>query len=83
MYLCGAYAADQNEAGMLGYVQTGAVEEWAATLDRKLGPDNTATDEGSWRPMTVIPGLPTYRTCHARSVETPPIAIYHVLLTFS
>ena len=81
------YAADHNDAGMLGYVQSKTVEEWCDSLDRKLGvsPGEHHVDaNGCWQRHIFRDGPPnTYRSRHLRARKRGPITIYHTLLDFT
>jgi hypothetical protein len=81
-FLDGRYAKDQDIAGMLGYIQTGTVEQRAAQLASKLGKHCSTLSTGRWEPRPLVPNLPTYQTRHQRAAHLGPIKILHCLLTF-
>lgn len=85
-FLRGDYAAAEDDAGMLGYVQRGTAEDWARKIQAKIEePHNlfALCDHSTWReyPMNSGPTY-TYHTRHNRVVFSRPIDIYHTLLVF-
>ena len=85
-FLSGDYALDQQEAGMLGYVQTDGEVAWAQRIRSRLEQkrdDCAIRRDGGWQAVAMAPGLRyTYRTRHDRKAVGSPITIYHVLLRF-
>lgn len=83
-FLSGAYAAGDNAAGMLGYVQSGETEDWAEKIKRALtkSPRKYAIrSSGAWRETTLDCGpAPTCRTRHDRKRGLGPIEVFHTLL---
>ena len=83
-FLSRRYAKDQPWAGMMGYVQTDTVDQWADRVGTALG-DRPA--DFSVAPETEIffqqvfdPLLPdAYRSDHLRE-DSPPIEIHHLFL---
>lgn len=84
-FLEGHKAAGEPEAGMLGCVQAGEPDEWAARLAARLqapGNPHCVLEEGRWRPHRFARGpAHCYFTAHRRKVHVP-IGIYHTLLVF-
>jgi hypothetical protein len=85
-FLTGEYARDEDEAGMLGYVQGSAPAEWALQiaasfvdpLDILLAPPGL-----KWQ-LAPFPGGPDHTYCsrHSRASVGRPVNIYHSLLLF-
>jgi hypothetical protein len=81
-FVSGAYAADRNAAGMLGYVQNKAVD-WEAKIQTKLGSDRATYGLSAggdvWQrfPFADVP-LTSYRSSHARA--TSPLDVFHTFL---
>ena len=77
------YSRTHSEAGMLGYVQSGTEQEWAAKIARKLiSARHRLITGGAWKPLRIIGGPPhVYRTMHLDKGNID-IAILHVLLLF-
>ncbi len=85
-FLDGRYARNDDFAGMLGYVQEGSLDDWAAELGNAISRDakelNLSTS-GCWRQHQLTPKLPsTYRSGHERPSVGQPIEIFHTLLLF-
>ena len=78
LFLSGEYGRQWPEAGMLGYIQSDEPNHWAEKLSRKL---SDGLDE-PWESLSIVEGLPTFKTCHNRSEGLPPIRIFHALLNF-
>lgn len=85
-FLRGDYAAAEDDAGMLGYVQSDTAENWARKIQMKLEePCNTFVlyDNSTWREYLMRSGPTyTYHTRHDRVALGRPIDIYHTLLVF-
>ena len=84
-YLDGRYAHDDETAGMIGYVQQGAVEDHAASLAQMLRNDPKrywVTEQGQWTHAQVLATLSTYRSVHERVNPLPCIVLLHTLLPF-
>ncbi|HET6251283.1 MAG TPA: hypothetical protein VFE47_26605 [Tepidisphaeraceae bacterium] len=85
-FLSSEYASEQQDAGMLGYVQSKTIEEWVSRLAEMLGispGDFGVTVDGTWRAQQFPDGPAfTYRTCHSRAGVASPITISHTLLDF-
>ncbi|MGD0092814.1 MAG: hypothetical protein ABSE73_23125 [Planctomycetota bacterium] len=85
-YLDGTYRQDDDEAGMLGYVQSDTPANWAAKIEHEM----TASAEslavcpgGAWQAVFLAPGLQfSYRSRHEGPAVGAPITMYHVLLAF-
>jgi hypothetical protein len=85
-FLRGDYARDEDEGGMLGYVQFADMEIWADKLSSAMASDLAAFEIDSTPPFLecyIGSGLPhTYHSRHARKAVGRPIVIYHSLLKF-
>lgn len=85
-FLTGRYPVTDDEAGMLGYVQSDDEQAWAERIERRLHTNNSAysiRSDGAWCRVRVVSGLShTYRTRHDRKSPLPPVTIRHVLLRF-
>jgi hypothetical protein len=85
-FLRGDYAATEDEAGMLGYVQSDTAENWAQRIQAKLQ-ESRATfalyKNSTWREHLMRSGpTNTYHTCHNRAALGRSIDIYHTFLVF-
>lgn len=85
-FLTSEYAGEQHDAGMLGYVQSKTIEEWASQLEDQLKESPGQFDvtvDGTWQVNPFIHGpAKTYRSRHSRGGATAPITIFHTLLDF-
>jgi hypothetical protein len=85
-FLRGEYARSDDMAGMLGYVQSGAAGEWAASIGRVFSEspeDYCVVQDSKWRQAFLVDGMDhTYCSDHRRQTVGTPIAIYHTLLDF-
>ena len=80
------YARDHDDAGMLGYVQTGTCDGWGAKIGQKLMANEVThclVNGSCWRQSIVTKELShTFRTQHDRPAISRPVDIYHTLLLF-
>jgi hypothetical protein len=87
MYIGGEYAAEQDDAGMLGYVQTGEPKTWAAQLDAQLKSkpeEHAVCAGGEWSNWSLAAEIPlTFRSVHIRLSIGRPLVVFHTLLDFS
>ena len=85
-FIRGIYAKDEDESGMLGYVQSGDPQRWAQSVGDRLqgSPQAYAVHPQSpWRRHPIVPVLEhTYRSGHRRESVGRMIEIYHTLLDF-
>jgi len=85
-FLAGNYAADKNEAGMLGYIQSDTPEIWAKKAENKFKTDSTKIQMcsgGDWIRVNIVNKLDcTYRSVHNRILIGKPITLYHLFLDF-
>ena len=85
-FLAGNYAADKNEAGMLGYIQSDTPEIWAEKAANKFKTDAAKIQMrpgGDWIRVNIINKLEySYRTVHDRVSGGKPITMYHLFLDF-
>ncbi|MGE0679981.1 MAG: hypothetical protein AB7P69_03585 [Candidatus Binatia bacterium] len=85
-FLRGDYASAEDDAGMLGYVQSDTAESWARKIQAKLEARRKVFSlhaHSAWRKYPIRSG-PTY-TCHTRHNRVTlrrPIDIYHTFLMF-
>lgn len=85
-YVDGTYRREDDEAGMLGYVQSDNLDNWAARISKEM--TNRATSIGisagnGWRAVTIARGLThTYYSRHDRTTVGRSIAMFHILLSF-
>ena len=85
-FLVGNYGRDENEAGMLGYIQSHTPDSWAEKAKNKLINDPDAYQvgpDGCWKKKKIIEELEhCFRTDHYRSIGKSPITIFHCFLVF-
>ncbi len=85
--LTGAYARNDDEAGMLGYVQSGTLQQWADKIRSKLETDPSRynmPEHGRFSGEKIVNGLDhTYRSNHDRPSVGRPVSIFHTLLQFN
>lgn len=85
-FVLGLYANEDDEAGMLAYIQSDDHTHWAnaihAGLKRRVKKCEWKTENG-WVSIEVAEGLATtFKTIHTRTVMKKEIGIYHTLLEF-
>jgi hypothetical protein len=85
MFTSGQYAAQHNVAGMLGYVQTGSISNWADRIDAAMAADTAGYCLRSpMAPVNVTAELPNVRvSSHERTSVGRALAVYHAFLTFT
>ncbi len=87
MYIRGEYAAEQDDAGMLGYVQIDEPGIWANKLSSSLkekSVDYAVCAGGEWTPRAITAELSfTFRSGHDRSSVGRSMVIFHTLLEFT
>lgn len=85
-FLRGDYSSDEDEAGMLGYVQSGDLIDWANRLSMALAESSGDYEVDPNNPFVPFPAglsaLPTYCSKHERKAVGVPIVLYHTLLKF-
>lgn len=85
-FLCGKYASEQSEAGMLGYVQSHTQEEWAKRIKKIFSRSADATQVcpgGNWRIAHELDEVPhLYCSKHNRPLVGKPITLFHCFLLF-
>ncbi len=84
--LCGDYARDDDDAGMIGYMQDNDADYWAGQIESAIRADLAAYEvDGAewWKPYEFQHG-PRYvfASTHARSAVGRPVIVYHSLLLF-
>lgn len=86
-FLCGDYAREDNDAGMIGYVQDDDAGYWAAEIEGALGadPGKHGVAGTDWWRAHVFPHGPqhVFASTHTRSAVGRPIIVYHTLLLFN
>ena len=80
-FLMGTYAADQDEAGMIAYVQSDTTAHWEGRVSAALAkqPDRHAVVDGKWE--AVVSPAGTYCSRHLRRNRST-IDVYHLFLGF-
>ena len=85
-FLRGDYAKDDDQAGMIGYVQSGNLGDWGMRIEKEL---MKTPDIYAMVPKTTFAaGVPrstaslSYHSQHHRATLGRPIVIDHVLLSF-
>ena len=85
-YLRGDYASQEEDGGMLGYMQSDDEAHWASKLKEKLqktNADYAPVANPLWHLHQFGPEcLPAYRSEHMRQQPKLKIVIYHTLLMF-
>ena len=83
-FLRGDYAREEEDGGMLGYIQSAEEPLWVASLQAGLSdPACGLIEYGAWRRYDLGPEcLPAYQTKHMRREPNRPITICHTLLAF-
>ena len=85
-FVSAAYAAEEIEAGMIGYVQTDSEAEWNTKIEEGMKARKTSLKfckDGEWRLEPVVQGLQfCFRTGHKRPSIGQDIIIYHLMLLF-
>lgn len=86
-FLAGTYARDEDDAGMLGYVQSETPPQWAAKLKAHLdkpGGKHAVCPGQEWQPCPMLKHGPkhVFHTRHERCKPYRPVDIYHTLLVF-
>lgn len=84
--LCGDYARDNDDAGMVGYMQDDDSTYWSAQVEQTIRA-NLATYQVSevdwWKPYSFPQGpAHCFVSKHVRSRVGRPVAVYHSLLLF-
>jgi hypothetical protein len=85
-FLRGDYAKDDDQAGMIGYVQSGDLGDWGTRIERELmkTPDVYAMVPGTkfvtWMPRSIT--CHKYHSQHHRATLGRAIVIDHMLLSF-
>jgi hypothetical protein len=86
MFLSGAYAANEDEGGMLGYVQSGDTSEWIEKIGMELlnwqGVLGLCAEK-QLRAIDFVPQLAQiHLSCHQRLTPSRQIHVFHTLLEF-
>lgn len=85
-FLCGAYARQDDDAGMLGYVQDDDEAYWAKEIEDAMRKDEVSHEISgtNWWETHEFPNGPkhVFVSRHRRPAVGRPIAVYHSLLLF-
>lgn len=85
-FLCGEYARDDNDAGMLGYIQDHDTIYWSGEIEAAITQDRAANGDpgkSSWRQISFPRGPESlFVSTHPRAAVGRPITVYHTLLLF-
>ena len=85
-FLAGNYAHEQDEAGMLGYVQSETPSDWARKAHDKFIKNTEMLHlcfDGEWKPVDNLAKFDNcYRSKHNRPSLGKPITLFHVFLSF-
>lgn len=83
-FLSGAYARDDDQAGMLGYVQSETPRRWADKIAAELRRNPSCygmPEHGQFSSVAIVDGLDhTYHSSHDRLTVGRPVSIFHTLL---
>jgi hypothetical protein len=81
-YVQGTYAANDPEAGMIGYVQSDLVADWKAKIQKQIVADHKLLElEGDQADSTLHSAFPSeWLSRHRRPALGRAITIYHLLL---
>ena len=86
-FLSGSYGRDVSEGGMIGFVQTGSIEQWAIKTQKKIHKspiDFKLCNQEKCMFVKIVDGLDfCYLSMHNRENGYSPISIYHLFLSFS
>lgn len=85
-FLSGNYASEQDEAGMLGYVQSETPSYWAKKAHDTFIKNTESLRlcfDGNWEHVDNLTNLDNcYRSKHKRPSVGKPITLFHVFLSF-
>ena len=85
-FLDGNYAAEEVEAGMIGYIQSDSESEWVCKIEQGMKDRKSALQfcsDGEWKEECVVKQLPfCFRTRHKRPTVKREISVYHLMLLF-
>ncbi len=85
-FLDGRYAAESDDAGMIGYMQSDSPREWAEKLAAQvdgLAKNHAVCKNGHWKASRFAKGPQyTFHTRHKRARISREINIFHSLLAF-
>jgi len=85
-FISGNYASEQDEAGILGYVQPETPLDWAKKMHDGFRKDQNPLklrSDGEWVPVSILADFHNcYRSKHNRPSAGKPITLFHVFLSF-
>lgn len=85
MFLSGGYASQEDEGGMLGYVQNGTIIDWFGQIAESLRSSATlgVCPGSGFDVVSLAQDLDLiHLSCHARETVPRNIHIFHTLLSF-
>lgn len=84
--LRGDYARDEDDAGMIGYMQDDDAAYWATQIEETIRADASAyeiSDSEGWKPHSFPQGpAHGFVSKHHRGAVGRPVCVYHSLLLF-
>jgi hypothetical protein len=83
-FIAGNYAADDDTAGMLGYIQSDNCDFWARKISETLKKKDQEVgliEGGQWQKAYLDDVDDCYKTLHIRPEIKRELLIYHLLLT--
>jgi hypothetical protein len=85
-FLCGDYAREDNDAGMIGYMQDDDAAYWSGEIVATIQKEPAAhgVSGAQWWNAHSFPRGPmhVFMSAHMRATVGRPITIYHTLLAF-
>jgi len=84
-FIAGNYAAGDDTAGMLGYIQSDDCDYWSGNISdclRKKKDEVGLIEGGQWQEARVDGIDQCYKTRHNRPTVKRELLVYHLLLTF-
>ena len=84
-FIAGNYAAGDDTAGMLGYIQSGGCDYWARRISETLEKKKREVglmEGGQWQKAHFDDVDHCYKTCHNRPTIKRELLVYHLLLAF-
>lgn len=84
-FLDGRYAREDDEAGMLGYVQSDSIESHVEEFEKKFSGESEALAveaDCPWQSCRIVDELTSFKTKHRRAEPLSAITLFHTLLRF-
>ena len=85
-FICGEYAKDDEFGGMIGYVQSGTVQDWLPKIELKLAALSNLTRQvgsRSWQLTRYVKGPKYCFVSTHRRLDGKGIKLFHVLFLMS